>query len=293
MDYENFKWSLLEEIRGMTDSGTQVRLHRIRRENGQKTDAISLAEANSSFAPAIAVKPYYDRYSAGKDTVRNLAGKLILRHREAVRDASVRYGTMPSFEEVADRIYLRLVNAERSRDFLETIPHTDYLDLAAVFYVKLDLNRRYDAMILIHFEDLKEWHISVDDLRNTALRNTVIGKKAELIPMEELLGMPGEEKEDGVPLIHVLTNSERLYGAAAVLYPNLLDSIAEKVGDSFYILPSSVHEMLILPGDIGYDVSSLKELVTFVNTTEVQADEVLSNHVYRFEKGDTGMTIAL
>ena len=82
----------------------------------------------------------------------------------------------------------------------------------------------------------------------------------------------------------VLTNSGSIYGASAVLYPNVLERIGKRMGGNFFILPSSVHETILLPDDGSYRVSELKEMVWEINRTELMAEEWLSDTVYYYDK---------
>ena len=91
------------------------------------------------------------------------------------------------------------------------------------------------------------------------------------------------EEESETPL-YVLTNKARLYGASCILYPNLLDSIADKLTCDFYLIPSSIHEFLIIPVDNPEQISLFSQMVTEVNETQLSDDEVLSNHAYYYSR---------
>ena len=80
----------------------------------------------------------------------------------------------------------------------------------------------------------------------------------------------------------VLTNDTKVNGAAAILNDDTRQEIADKVGD-FYVLPSSVHETLIIPKDAGMELRDLEQMVQEVNQTQVAPQERLSNHVYEYD----------
>jgi len=293
MDYENFKWSLLEEVKGMTEQGTQVRLHRIPCANGLQTDAISVNGGGKAYAPAVAVKPYYERYSRGRESLHAIAGRIVENQQASIREDLGTYGSLPAFEDIAERVYVRLMSIPLNRELLKKVPYIEILDLAAVFYMRLDLSRIYDAMILVNNEDLCRWHLSVEELKAAAIRNTIRQKKPALIPMWKILGETFEEESNReMPPMYVLTNSERWHGAAVMLYPNLLKTVSEMLNGSFFVLPSSVHEVIVLPDDMGYSPDMLRDLVETVNTNEVSPAEVLSNSVYRFEAGGSALSYA-
>ena len=86
-----------------------------------------------------------------------------------------------------------------------------------------------------------------------------------------------------VPM-YVLTNDVKYYGAACILYDGVLKEFAESAGRDLYILPSSVHEVILLP-DMGYeDVDMLKKMVCEVNDTQLSPDEVLSDTIYHYDR---------
>ena len=293
MDYDTFKWSLLEEVKGKTGDGVQVRLHRIPKENGLKTDAITLAAQGGGLTPAMAVRPLYESYASGKETLAGIALRLASKHQLFVRETAEGGGRPPSLEEVSDRIYVRLMNAELNEARLGRLPSVRFLDLAAVFYIRLDLTASFDAMILVNDDDAFRWQVSARELMTLALRNTMRDHKPALIPMRQILSQTEEEEADEeVPVMYVLTNNVRWHGAAAILYPQLLEKVAGKTGRRFFVLPSSVHETIILPDDLGYSTAMLESLVQEVNRTEVRPEDFLSNRVYRYDAESGGLTFA-
>lgn len=98
---------------------------------------------------------------------------------------------------------------------------------------------------------------------------------------EQMLEAMMPPMEDGK--MYVLTNEQKTNGAAVILNEKVMDQISEKVGGEFYILPSSVHELLIVPRDAGMEVSELEKMVCEVNATQVSVEERLSDHVYAYD----------
>ena len=101
----------------------------------------------------------------------------------------------------------------------------------------------------------------------------------------EKYNQPSDEEFDFEDLkedpILVVTNRARLNGAVSIFYPGMMKLIGENIGD-FFVLPSSIHEVLILPDDGFYDYLSLQEMVQSINMFEVAEEEQLSNKVYRY-----------
>ena len=84
----------------------------------------------------------------------------------------------------------------------------------------------------------------------------------------------------------VLTNTQGMHGAGALFYPDQLETIAQQMGTDFFVLPSSVHEVLILPDDGSQDLDSLQFMVREINRTEVAPEDRLSDFVYHYDAQD-------
>ena len=104
----------------------------------------------------------------------------------------------------------------------------------------------------------------------------VVGAGADAVDYK-LISMP-----DIPDTMFVLTNDTKVNGAAAILNDDIRQEIAEKVGD-FYMLPSSIHETLIIPKDAGMEFKELEQMVQEVNQTQVAPGERLSDHVYEYD----------
>ena len=289
MDYETFKWSLLEEVNQRAGADTTVRLHRLTGENGVRTDAISLIGGEGQASPVMAVRPIYESYLKG-ESLKGLAGGFVGSRAQAVRETPGSYGYLPELEDVRERLYVRLINAERNRRLLATLPHVPFLDLAMIFYMKLDISRIYDAMVLVRRRDLERWGIPLNVLKELAINNSTEQRVAELTPLDAF-------SEDDVPEgsgsgLFVLTDEKKRYGAAVICYPGLLESIANGFGRDFYVLPSSVHEVIIVPDEGDYSPHMMDELVREVNRAEVAENEILSDHAYYYSRSEDRLVIA-
>ena len=80
----------------------------------------------------------------------------------------------------------------------------------------------------------------------------------------------------------ILTNSRKTYGACSILYPGMLEQLAERIGGDYYMIPSSVHEFLLVPAEREQDREELKKMIAEVNRTELPPEEVLSDHLYLY-----------
>ena len=92
-----------------------------------------------------------------------------------------------------------------------------------------------------------------------------------------------ENDEDRIPM-YVLSNKQKLQGAACMFYPDILKNFAEEKNSDLYILPSSIHEVILLPAVGDLEKEGLLEMVTEINKTQVQECDVLADSVYYYNR---------
>ncbi|MGI6070331.1 MAG: DUF5688 family protein [Blautia sp.] len=189
-----------------------------------------------------------------------------------------------------EKIKYQLINYEKNESMLQTLPHIRYLDLAIVFYSEIE---EEDGLPygLLTWRGLESLDMSMEELEDLAAANTPREMPFQLEKLEtlvkKLLGdQYGEQKGGRLPM-YVLTNERRLFGAACILYPGLLEWISRKFSSDLYILPSSIHECILIPVGKGASQEQLQKIVQEINGTQVPEDEILSDHVYIYrQEGD-------
>ena len=155
------------------------------------------------------------------------------------------------YEQIKDRLIMEIVPTGGNKETLEKAPHMEMEDLSVVYRIFLG--------------------------ENELGRNTVLLTK----PISEVLGMPmGSGAED---TLYVATVQGMNYGAGVLAYPGFLDDAAEKLGGDFFILPSSIHEVLLMRDDGGIKAQELQDIISSVNKSEVMPEERLSDHAYRYD----------
>jgi hypothetical protein len=225
-------------------------------------------------------------------------------YRRDTPDDSLNFDFFRDFENVKDRICYKLVNAAENEDFLKEVPHKPFLDLAICFYYVYSNEEIGEGTILIRDVHASMWNVSVDTLMECAEKNTSKLYPIESVPMKDVL--LGTEKSESVENtkfndeitqiceempMQVISNKKRSQGAACILYSGMLEEIAEKYGNDFYIMPSSVHEVIVLPADKAENPEDLKEMVKTINETQLEPEEVLSDNVYLYVRADKQIKI--
>ena len=189
------------------------------------------------------------------------------------------------WEKSKDRVLPKLINAERNQERLENLVHRKYLDLAEIYCTKMTVGDSQQGYVEVTREMLEEWGIDQETLERQAAEN-MKAQGYRLYSMEEMLGgfMPTkiDTETEKVPL-QILTNREGILGAAILANLELLkEVIGDKMG-ACYLLPSSVHELIVCPAESWMDAEGLREVVKEVNQNVVGETDYLSDSIYVYK----------
>ncbi len=185
------------------------------------------------------------------------------------------------YREARERLVYRLIQTRRNERLLQQIPHVPYLDLSIVFELYWKQEGQH-CSCLVYNSHLEQWGVTPEEVERQARENTPIRLPAVFDSLEQmLLPMMGGLRQEPSGL-SVLSNREGFHGAAAILYPGELKRAADQLQNDLVVLPSSIHEVLLLPDDPGQDYEMLTRLVQEINRNEVEQEEWLSDHPYRY-----------
>ncbi len=303
MTYEAFKKKLVQQLEGQFPAGTCISIRQFPHNNHVVLDGLTVLEPGSNISPTIYLNHYFTKYQEGlafPEIETQILG-YYYSHR-TLRQVDTSFFTR--FEQVSPRIAYKLIHYGKNKELLEEVPYIPYLDLALVFYCLLQETPYGNASILVRQEHLEYWKVSKEELFAVAQRNTpkllpaCCESLADLIlpVLKELPeGLDGLDKEflesESVPM-YVLTNRWRLDGACCMLYPGVLAQTAERLGGSLYLLPSSIHEVIVIPVSAAGDPKELTGIVREINLTEVLPEEVLSDQVYCYDRESGQLALA-
>jgi hypothetical protein len=285
MTYPEFKEAIIAYIRHALNKTVQVSIHPITKNNHIVLDGLTIMENNCNISPTIYLNYYYDELLAGKQ-LSVIQEHILQTYHSSKPEENIDVRFYTDYENISDKILFKLIHAKKNEELLKEIPHILYLDLAIVFYCLISTTPTGSATILIHNQHLNFWNIQTNDLYQQALQNTPSHLKAEIKNMNDIMQelLTDAElddclEEDSAPM-YVLTNNQKLYGAGCILYSDVLSQFAMRLETDLYILPSSVHEVILLPAASNTSVEELNQMVCDVNETQVLSEEVLSDHIY-------------
>lgn len=285
MDFNVFTENIVDLVSKRMGKAYEIRVTKVTKNNDVELTGIVVMAKSDNISPTIYLEGIYQEYLEGA-AIAALVNKIISIYEDQMRDINLDMEFFRDFEKVKSRIFYKLINFDKNRRLLEDVPYFKWHDLAIVFYYAMEEELVGKASITIHTNHMTMWGQSVDSLYRTAQQNMREGIPELLLSMRELLvEMTGIalEEEDEIPM-YVLTNREKIFGAAALLYSKELKLLAERMGCDLLILPSSIHEVLLIPDDHrkGYDF--YVKMVDEVNRTQVEPEEVLSYRLYRYSR---------
>lgn len=285
MNFEEFKAWVKENITSKDWKETsQVEISVVKKNNGVSKAGLSIREDEHDVSPLLYLDDYYIHYQNG-ELLENIIRNIRADYDKKVQMAAVKIPNLQEFENIRGRIIYRLVNYEKNKEILEDCPHIRLYDLAVTFRWVARIDDVGVSTSLITNKQVKEWGVSVNDLVLAARQNTPRLFPAQIIDMEEMLaGMVSFILYPSDIPMYILTNKQELNGASALLYGDVLKDFANKKGADMYILPSSIHEVIMVPADRINDPTKLLSIVHDANTTVVSIGDVLSDSVYYYDR---------
>ena len=285
MDYDVFKEIVKESIKDyMPDKSAHYSLDvkPVQKVNGTLDGLyMQMEEAGKegvSVAPVVYLQELYKNYQSTGD----LKGTLEAAAMHLSEGLEYTQGlTGISFSEPETKLVLSLINTEQNREILQDVPNRPFQDLSIVcrYVTGMDSNRV--SSILVTDRVLENMKLSREQLFQMAEENTKKMMPPQVADMAGILkrmlikeGMPEKDADimfgempAGIPM-YVVTNSCQINGAVSMVFEDILHGLAEETGTDLYILPSSVHEVIAVPADIG-SPETLAEMVEEVNLSQV------------------------
>lgn len=288
MEYREFIEAIKDIIENELSKNIEISVREVVKNNGVIRNGIVFVEAGINASPTIYLEYYYEMFKKGEN-IDDIALEIIENYYKNKLTETVDIDDFLEFEKIKDRLFCKLINKEMNEDYLDSIPHEDYLDLSVVVYYLMKDFEFGEASITVNYSHLDMWHVSKEEVFACAKKNTSEKMRYSMENISKVIGELGIESEDCENLIpelpmYVLTNERRMYGSAFMLFPNILDEFCDVLNDNYVILPSSVHELILLPNDSCDEYESCNEMIKDVNRDHVVREEILSDHAYVYSK---------
>lgn len=305
MEYEEFIDRIKEAVLELCPDCDKIVVKKVLKNNSVELDGLAVVRKNDSIAPTVYLNDYYEKYLEGFDLI-GLAKEIELICSERLFAADFEASKYYDLDYVRDKILYRLINTQRNSLILGKIPHRDFIDLSVVYYCCVSAGNGGEvAAVPVQNAHMKHWGIDEEELYRLASDNikrifpTVIIKMSDFLDglfygaanVAEGFGSGLDDKDNMDSHMYVVSNVKRVFGAAGMLDLEAMRDFAQKNG-AFYIIPSSVHEILFVPESVGIGKEKLIEIVRDVNETQLDFEEFLSDSLYRYEP-DNGSIVKI
>lgn len=312
MELQNFTEKVMKALYQYYDAKVKIETHKVYKNNGILLQGICALYEGKNIAPTVYLNDFFRRYQAG-ESLGTLVKEIIHIIEQNQVSKNVNVDFFMNYEKVKKRLVFRLIHKDKNKELLKKIPYQTFGDLAVVCHCLLMTKEIGTGTILIYKEHLQAWKISEEQLFEDAKINSPRIEPQCILSMGEMVkniledavteqveeiceeypqdkekliertmdNMIQEIEENHIPM-YVLTNTGRYYGAACIVYPGVMKKISEMLQDDFYILPSSVHELIFIAKSEVEEVEFLNEMIRDVNQSHVAEEEWLSDHAYLY-----------
>ena len=284
MTYYQFIRAVEGKVKEGVKENITVQLYTAVKNNGIKKYGLTIMEKGINISPTIYLEEYYQQFLSGKG-VDKIAKEVADLYEDLKVDRPWDEQKLGEYDKIKEKVIYRLIGREANEELLQEVPYVPYLDLAIIFCVLFEAGDYGMATMMIRNRHLKLWHVTKEDIYHQARYNTWHELPGEFLTMSDLIAeLTGIKEKCPEEPMYVLTNQIRNYGASAILYPDRLAGISLCLKENFYVVPSSVHEMIIVPESASPGRRMLTEMLREVNETQVPDEDILSDHVYYYDR---------
>ena len=246
--------------------------------------ALNVRRADKPAAVSINLDKLYERYADGAELTEIMGS---IAEMAQTQPPGFDINALMDYDNAKEQLFVRVSNIENNRGFLENVPYTQVDNLALTYHICVSNGEHGIASATITNDIMESFGITKEQLHQDVMDNSqklfpaniqpmmnVMMRMAGMMP-EMMAGPEGKSFDAQLQEISfngddmlVLSNATTQNGASALFYPDVLEKIGEQAGQNFFILPSSIHETLIVPDDGRFDYQTLESMVKEINAAE-------------------------
>lgn len=280
MDYEVFKNVIIERIKDFLPPvfrSYKVETTVVRKVNEEKDTLLIMPqdEKNMVAMPNIYLDDMYEEFRQCQDIdeILEVIAAMVIQYTGSFSPEHAKL----ELKEKKDAIVMNLINTQRNRELLKQIPHKDIMDLSIIYRIIMQQADHGLMTILVDNRIMKELELTQEELENLAYQNTGRMFPAEISQMADFL--------------YVMTNKQKIHGATTMMNRDAMDKLADRIGSNFFLIPSSIHEVMAVP-EKDSDADSLALLLEEGNRICSAENEVLSDTIYYYDRGKKEFSMA-
>ena len=277
-------------------SGVQIGIRDVEKLQGESYRGISFQNGDSPVQANLNMETAFHLHENGRpysDILRDTE-QAIMQQVDSMPQFNI--GAMTNYQDMKPKLMTELIPQKGNEDRLSDVPHEKIEDLALIYRVDFGETSGGRMSTVVTNQMMEEFGISQEQLHQDALESAAALHPASLRSMQEvmasMMGMEPEPPMPSEPVMLVATTDGAFMGASVIQYPGFMDMAAEKVGGDFFVLPSSIHEVLLIPDDGKADFHELAAMVQSINETQVAPADRLSDNVYHYDKADRVFELA-
>ncbi len=263
-----------------------IRIEHVRHNNGIEHTGLVITKQGESVSPTIYLEQYYNAMKKDIKTFEEILCLIAQEYNRICVRIEAQGEMEINMEQVEKNVFLRLINYEKNSGMLENCPYIPFHDMAITFRYLVKMDEEGIASALLDFDTLKRSKLSVEELYCAAKDNTIRLFPPFVRRLDEFLQerYPQNIQYPEEPEIYILSNQQFIYGATMMIYKDVIATIAEKIGKSMYIIPSSVNEVLLCFTETQTEREMLENTLQEVNEFVVSDLDYLSDAVYFYDK---------
>lgn len=255
--------------------------HTINKQGGAALLGISIRTGAEDVSPVVYLDDYYKEYLVGGMSVQDAADRVIYEARTSMAYMPSQMGSLDKWDAMKDKVTARLIDAESNEEYIKDkiCFMIDGTPLAVLPTIEMR-GGIFTAPAWI----MDVWGIDPDTLYETAMANTRRIHPLHIQPLGSFIFTLGGSDEPDDRGMCVVTTESGPFGAIAVLFPSVEEELKKIYPEGYYLLPSSVHEMIAVPAGIG-DPSGFKAMVEDINGSVVDPSDQLGDNIYQIKDG--------
>ena len=273
----------------------EIKVETMKRNNGCTYDGICMRESQKiCYAPILPCRLYEELLEYGESTLEEVLDEMELILKEYVEVGSKDF---TNWKQIKESLIIRVINYEKNKELLQEVPHRRILDLAVTYRMVVSVTESVEGSALATNSFLHTWGVAEEELFTTAYQNMFQTEKVSIHPltqilvdMAEMVGYDGE----GMDLLKQVPQAKEIMyvakvgllwgGGVCFLQKEAFQKFAEEKDSDIYILPSSTHELILVLENCKFAEEVLKDMVKDINASMVSEEEILSNHVYLYQR---------
>lgn len=297
MQYDDFLIIIQDDLKPYLPENMQdaeIQISNLNKEMGEPYQGISIRQPDQKQRIMMDLRTYYQLLEKGvsyKAILKEIAEQI----KEGKERSEVALGA-ENYENIKDKLVIEVTGKEKYAEVLSEIPHTDIEDMVIIYRVVFSEDEHGRMSGLVNNDMLQRYGITVQQLHEDAIKATQASQPLQIQSITKVLnelsgGIAGDL--GGIPeFIYVATNRAANRGASVLAYPDFMETAAKQMQGNFFLIPSSIHEVLLVRETGSEDYREIEDMIKEINETLVSPNERLTNHAYHYDSSEKKFELA-